>query len=82
MEFWTENCPDCPWFEANTVDISRATAFACRSPKWEWTDEDKKEWLESIGGRTTEWTLRDSLPPFKIFRHCALMDMLIGAGKG
>lgn len=83
MRFYTENCPKCKWFESNTVDISKATAFACRSPKWEWTDEDYAEWLKSIGGKITEWTMRDVIPPFKISRHCDFkpMDMLVGAGK-
>lgn len=71
-------CKTCVFYETNSGNIDKFTAHCCRSPKHVWTDEDTKEW----GGEhplPSPFTLKDSMPPFVIARHC---DYTKGHGVG
>ena len=54
-------CKDCLFYEITEGDNP---AHACDSPKWRWTDEDKKE-VNQDG-----FKIKFNFPDFKIERHC------------
>lgn len=61
------DCEHCYWFESNGLEGEDA-ACACRSPKWEWTEEETEKWQqESIG---KEFAVRSDLPDFDPEKHC------------
>lgn len=62
-----KKCKSCYWFETNGLEGEDA-AVACRSPKWEWTEEETKKWQQESVGK--EFAVRDSLPEFDEKKHC------------
>lgn len=65
---FTENCPTCYWFETNGLEGDDA-AFACRSPKWEWTSDELIE-LRKRAERRGMVLLQEGSPEFDVKKHC------------
>lgn len=61
-----DKCESCYWFES--TGEGKNMAVACRSPKWEWTEEETRIWREESKGN--EFAVRSSLPDFDESRHC------------
>ena len=75
MEYLTERCEECYWFESNGLEGENA-AYACRNPIWEWTDEETDKWhRESVG---KEFAVRDEFPPFNKLKHCDFKKLVGG----
>lgn len=63
------HCESCYWYESNGLKGEDA-AEACRSPKWEWTEEELEEHRKRARAEKNPWYMYSLLPDFDKSRHC------------
>ena len=58
-------CKNCIYYETS------CGCHACDSPKWRWTEDDKKEYYGHL-----DFAIKHSFPKFILSRHCAYKEII------